>query len=81
MQFFKVVHSLTKFEIATLYLEFPRLVNDPQYAFRRMGPLMADHAIDEPEYMTAHANIARSNLIHDFGAAASATNRPYRAGS
>lgn len=65
-QFYKTILPLVQFEVPIYFLEFPRLIADPDYLFRALGPLMSDHGVDRAEFLGAHEKTARPELVHDF---------------
>jgi len=66
-QFYKTIFPLLQSEVPTYFPEFPRLVHDPDYLFRKLEPLMSDHGVGHSEFLRAHQSVARPELIHDFG--------------
>jgi hypothetical protein len=66
IQFHKAVFSLMRFDVPVIFPEFPLLVRDPRYLFRKMQPLMEEHGVDQAEFLAAHARASRPDLIHDF---------------
>jgi hypothetical protein len=65
-QLYKAVYALIRFDIPTFFLEFPRLVEDPDYQFRKLARLMKDHEVSEAEFLIAHRKVARPHIIHKF---------------
>jgi hypothetical protein len=65
-QFYETIFSLVQFEVPIYFLEFPRLVRDPDYTFRTLQPLMSDHGVGYSEFIQAHGATAHVELIHDF---------------
>jgi len=66
MQFYRTIFSLVKFDTKMILLEFPRLVHDGGYIFRKLAPLLEDHGIDYSEFMSRHALVVRPEIIHTF---------------
>lgn len=66
LQFYKCVFPLIKHEIPIFLLEFPRVVHDKIYLFKKLGPLMDEHGVEERDFLAAHEKVARSDLVHDF---------------
>jgi hypothetical protein len=65
-QFYKTIFPLVQFEVPIYFLEFPRLIRDPDYLFRTLQPLMNDHGVGRSEFLQALDSTARPELIHDF---------------
>ena len=65
-KFHKTIFSLVKYEIPTFLLEFPRIVHDPEYLFRKLEPIMVDHGVTRSDLSAAHARTSRPELIHHF---------------
>lgn len=68
-QFYKTIFPLVQFEVPIYFVEFPRLVRDPDYLFRKLQPLMADHGVGHSEFLQAHQRTARPQLVNDFNEA------------
>jgi len=62
--FYKLVFTLTKFDIPTTFLYFPRLILEPVYLYAKLPFLFA--TIHYSLYLEAYYEIARPELIHDF---------------
>jgi hypothetical protein len=65
-QFYKTVFPLIQFQVPTYFLEFPRLIDDPDYLFAGLQPPMNDHGVSHSEFVQAHESAARPELVHDF---------------
>lgn len=64
-QFHQLMVALARYDIPHTLLEFPRLVEDQAYTFRKLGPLLG--GIDEARFAECFAACARRELVHDFG--------------
>jgi hypothetical protein len=64
LQLYKLTQALAEHDIPTTLLDFPRLVSDAEYLYRKLGRLMQD--IEPARFLRAHRHIARPELIHDF---------------
>jgi hypothetical protein len=64
-QFYKTIFPLIQYQVPT-FLEFSRLIEDPDYLFAGLQPLMTDHRVTHAEFHQAHDNAARPELVHDF---------------
>jgi hypothetical protein len=66
----KMLHTLvlvlTRREIPMTFLDFPRLVSDHEYLYRRIGPLLP--GVDATRFAEACASVARPELVHEFEA-------------
>jgi hypothetical protein len=65
-QFYRTIYPLVKFDVEMVFLEFPRLVSDENYLFRKLLPLLEDHGVTYSEFTTGHARVARPEIIHTF---------------
>lgn len=65
-QFYKAVFPLIKYDVPTIFLEFPRIVKDEVYLFRKLATIMLDHQVSLPEFSIAHAKVAKPDVIHKF---------------
>ncbi|HET6376877.1 MAG TPA: hypothetical protein VFG05_00985 [Methylocella sp.] len=65
-QFYKAVFPLVKYEIPVFFLEFPRIVRDEGYLFRKLEPLMEDHGVGRAEFQDAFRCVAKPHLVHEF---------------
>lgn len=64
INFYGLIHALVKHRVGTLFLEFPRLVNDGLYCFEQLRPLLDEHGVDQKEFLSAHGSVANPHLIH-----------------
>lgn len=62
--FFGLLVDLTRYEIPTTFLEFPRFAVDPDYLVRKISPVFPD--IERARLANAHRAEARAELINDF---------------
>jgi hypothetical protein len=63
-QLYKLLHALEAHEIPTTMLHFPRIVRDPGYLRRKLGPLLG--GIDAETFLAAFRSVSRPELVHDF---------------
>jgi hypothetical protein len=63
-KFHELMHTLTVHEIPTVLLHFPRLVEDPDYLYRQLKPILTDVALKD--FSSAFARVAQPELVHDF---------------
>jgi hypothetical protein len=63
-QFFKLMMALARYEIPHTLLEFPRLVEDPAYTFRKLAPVL--DGVEWSRFLSAFRGVAQPDLVHDF---------------
>lgn len=68
--FHDLIHTLVVHEIPFTFLHFPRLVQEPRYAYRQLAPLIKD--VKWEAFLTAFKRVSDPTLVHDFSAAKSA---------
>lgn len=60
--FYKMACKLAVRDIPYTLIEFPTSVEDPEYCFRRLKPILYDHS--KKTFMEAHAEVARKDMVH-----------------
>jgi hypothetical protein len=68
IQLYKTIYPLAKYEINTILIEFPRLVQDSNYLFRNLHWLLEEHGVSAAEFADAYRQVARPELISDIAA-------------
>lgn len=63
-RFHHLVQTLVAHEIPHTFLDFPRFVTDPAYAYRQLRPILG--AIPWEQFQAAAKTVARPELIHRF---------------
>ncbi len=63
-QFFKLMMALARYEIPHTLMEFPRLVEDPAYTYRKLAPVLED--VGWSAFLGAFQRVAQPELVHDF---------------
>ncbi|MCI0599884.1 MAG: sulfotransferase [Beijerinckiaceae bacterium] len=66
LQFYKCVFPLIKHEVPIFFLEFPRIVHDKIYLFKKLAPLFDDHGVELPDFLSAYEKSAKPGLVHEF---------------
>lgn len=66
LKFGMLVEALVRNEIPMTFLAFPRLAQDADYLYDKLGFMMPN--IDRRSFAAAFNDVAQPNLIHDFGA-------------
>lgn len=61
--FYKLVHTLVVHQIPTTFVEFPRIVRDPDYLCAQLCPVLR---ITPESMLDAWAKASRPELIHNF---------------
>jgi hypothetical protein len=64
--FFELVRVLARHRVPMLFLEFPRLVADPDHCYEALAPLLEEHGVDRREFAWAHSSVAKPDLVHDL---------------
>lgn len=62
--FHQLVHTLTAYEVPHAFLDFPRFVQDSDYAFAKLKPVLGE--IGRERFGEVFARIADPSLVHDF---------------
>jgi len=60
--FYKLACKLAAHEYPYTLIEFPRSVEDPEYCFRKLKPVL--NSIAYPDFMEIHAETARKDMVH-----------------
>lgn len=63
-QFFKLMATLTRHDVPFTLLEFPRLVSDPEYLYRKLSFLVESVGWDR--FLEAFQQVADLSLVHEF---------------
>ena len=66
MEFYRFLWPLVAHEIPVFLLHFPRLINDPEYLYGVINPIMAAHGVEKTDMLSAHAKVAISKFVHNF---------------
>jgi hypothetical protein len=64
-QLYKIIHAITKADIPLTLLYFPRLINDPEYLYRKLDFLLKQISYDS--FLHHFNEIAQPKLVHRFG--------------
>lgn len=60
--FYKMACKLAVRDVPYTLVEFPTSVEDPEYCFQRLKPVLGDRS--KETFMEAHAEIARRDMVH-----------------
>ena len=63
-QLYKLVYALARHDVPVSLLLFPRLVNDPEYLFRKTRFLLAN--VEYDTFKEAFQALSRPEFVHDF---------------
>lgn len=63
-QFYTIMHTLTKLNIPTLLLDFPRLATDSEYLYTKLQVVFSDLLLEN--FKTSFDRISNPLMIHDF---------------
>jgi hypothetical protein len=61
---YNLIYTLAKHDIPVVLLLFPRVVNDPEYLYRKLRFVLGDISYDT--FFKAFQAISRPELVHDF---------------
>jgi len=64
LQLYKLTRALTKYDIPTTMLDFPRFIHEPEYLYEKLKPILP--GIERDRFIQAHQATARPDLIHKF---------------
>lgn len=64
IQLYKLIYSLAKYDVPLTLLSFPRLVNDPEYLYRKIEFVLG--GIDYDTFFKTFQIISQPKLVHDF---------------
>lgn len=64
--FHHLVHSLTKHDIPMVWVQFPRIVKDPEYLYAKLNPWLKGKSLEE--FSRAFKAVSRPELVSDFKA-------------
>lgn len=62
--FHGLVHTLVAHEIPFTFLHFPRLVQEPRYAFQQLGPVLK--GVGWETFLSAFKRVSNPTLVHNF---------------
>lgn len=62
---FQLMNVVAKYDIPHTIMSFPRLVNDPEYLYRKLDYLCS--GISYSRFLQAFQSIAKPDLVHQFG--------------
>lgn len=60
--FHQVVHALVKHDIPIVFLDFPRFIEDGEYLYTQLKPVLGD-SVSRETAMSAHRALARADLV------------------
>jgi hypothetical protein len=60
--FHELVHALVKKEIPLVLLDFPRFVEDPEYLYTRLAPVLGDH-VPQTRALQVHSRLAEPGKV------------------
>ncbi len=64
VKLYKLMYTLTKYDIPTTMLLFPRIVTDPKYLFSKLAPLLKD--IEYPYFLWAFHRVSSPELVLNY---------------
>jgi hypothetical protein len=64
---YQLIHALAKHDVPTTLLYFPRLVDDPQYLFGKLRPVLPP-GMKYAEFLEAFREVSKPELVHRFPA-------------
>ena len=63
-QFYRLMYTLTVFDVPHTLIEFPRLAFDPNYLYTKLAPVL-EH-VEYAVFLDAFQDVVKTSLIHDF---------------
>lgn len=63
-QLYRLIRAVARHEVPLTLLDFPRIVHDPEYLFRRLSPALG--GIDEEAFRLAFDAVSRPDQVHRF---------------
>lgn len=66
LQFYKIMQTLTTFDITPITMEFPRFALNETYLHEQLEPLLRQHSVSRLEFRDAFARVVQPDRIHDF---------------
>ena len=64
---YHLIHTLAKHDVPTTLLHFPRLVEDPEYLFRKLRPVLPA-GVEYAGFLEAFRQVSKPELVHSFAA-------------
>lgn len=64
VQLYKLLQTIARYDIPLTLLDFPRLVREPEYLYRKMAPVLPGIGYDD--FLRAFQAVSRPDLVHDF---------------
>jgi hypothetical protein len=61
---YNLIYTLTIHDIPHTFLNFPRIIKDDQYLYKKLAPIMG--GIDYSRFHNTFDYVARPELVHDF---------------
>jgi hypothetical protein len=62
---YQLIHTLAKHDVPTTLLHFPRLVEDPEYLFRKLWPVLPPDT-EYAGFVEAFRDLSKPELVHRF---------------
>ncbi len=63
-QLYKLIYSLTKYDVSTSLLFFPRFVHDPIYLYKKLNFLL--NTINYDNFLKSFNKTVKPELVHEF---------------
>jgi hypothetical protein len=64
---YQLIHTLAKHDVPTTLLHFPRLVEDPEYLFAKLQPVLPP-GMEYVAFLEAFRDVSKPELVHRFPA-------------
>ena len=62
--FHRLMETLARHDVPTTLLHFPRMINEPEYLYARIAPVL--RGMDRGPFLESFQRVARPELVHDF---------------
>lgn len=63
-QLYKLIYTITKYDVPMTLLYFPRFINDPDYLFRKLASVLSGTPYEV--FVAAFREVARPELVHQY---------------
>lgn len=66
VRFYNLIRAVSRYEIPHTFLEFPRIVNDPEYLRGKLIPIFGRFRLRKWRFMRAFHKTSKPSLVHHF---------------
>ncbi len=65
-RFYKLLQTATRFDIPLSFLDFPRIVREPEYLRKKLMPIFGRRRLGKKRFNRAFSLVSRPELVHNF---------------